>query len=140
MRRPLGLLCAAAMVSGCTGLMAGPESSIKTPVPASRDSAYTRARRALTAEVFTLDVTDSVGGRLIGTRFPSRDARVGTAAACRVRLALTVEGNEQQAEVESTSRWLAPEAMSDQAPKVCDEERNQVLERIAETLAPPSPQ
>jgi len=137
MRRPLGLFCAAVMVSACTGLVAGPESNTRTPVPASRDSAYTRAHRAAVAEAFTLDVVDSIGGRLIGTRFPSSNARLGTAASCRMRLALAIGGNEQQAEVESTSRWLAPEAMNDKAPQVCEQERTDVLERIAQTLTPP---
>ena len=43
---------------GCSGLVAGPEVASTTPVPASRDSAYTRARRGLTAESFTMDVVD----------------------------------------------------------------------------------
>jgi hypothetical protein len=140
MHRPLGSVCAALMVSACTGLMAGPESSNQTPVPVSRDSAYTRAHRAVVTEAFTLDVVDSTGGRLIGTRYPSSNAHLGTAAACRVRLALAVGGNEQQAQVAATSRWLAPQAMSDKAPQVCEQERNEVLERIAQTVAPPPTQ
>jgi hypothetical protein len=137
MRRALGWLSVAVLASACTGLVAGPESSTQTPVPASRDSAYTRAHRAVVAEAFTLDVVDSTGGRLIGTRFPSSNAHLGSAAACRVSLALAVGGNDQQAEVGATSRWLAPEGMSDKAPQVCEQERTQVLERIAQTLTPP---
>ncbi len=140
MRRALGWLCAALLASACTGLVAGPESSTQTPVPVSRDSAYTRAHRAVVAEAFTLDVVDSTGGRLIGTRFPSSSAHLGTAAACRMSLALAVGGNEQQAEVGATSRWLAPEGMSDKAPQVCERERNDVLQRITQTLTPPPPQ
>jgi hypothetical protein len=85
-------------------------------------------------------VVDSTRGRLVGTRFPSSSARLGSAASCRVRLALAIGGNEQQAEVEATSRWLAPEGMSDKAPQVCEQERADMLERIAQTLAPPPPQ
>jgi hypothetical protein len=140
MHRPLKLLCAALVVSGCTGLVAGPESRNESPVPVSRDSAYTRAHRAVVTEAFTLDVVDSTGGRLVGTRYPSSNAHLGTAAACRVRLAMTVGGTQQQAEVASTSRWLAPQAMSDKAPQLCEQERTDVLERIAQTLAPPPPQ
>jgi hypothetical protein len=140
MHRPLKLLCAALVMSGCTGLVAGPESSNESPVPVSRDSAYTRAHRAVVTEAFTLDVVDSTRGRLVGTRYPSSNAHLGTAAACRVRLAMTVGGNQQQAEVASTSRWLAPQAMSDKAPQLCELERTDVLERIAQTLAPPPPQ
>jgi hypothetical protein len=128
------------VTSACTGLAAGPESSTQTPVPASRDSAYVRAHRAVVAEAFTLDVVDSSGGRLVGTRFPSSSAQLGSAASCRVRLALAIGGNEQQAEIGATSRWLAPEGMSDKAPQVCEQERADVLERIAQTVAPPPPQ
>jgi hypothetical protein len=123
--------------SACTGLMAGPDSSAQNPVPVSRDSAYTRARRAVTAESFTLDVVDSTGGRLIGTRFPSSNAHLGSAGACRITLALAIKGDATQSEVGTTSRWLAPVAMSDKAPQVCERERVEVLERIAQTVAPP---
>jgi hypothetical protein len=136
----LVLLSAGLATSACTGLVAGPESSTQTPVPVSRDSAYVRARRAVTTEAFTLDVVDSLGGRLVGTRYPSSSARLGSAASCRVRLALAIEGNEQQAELGATSRWLAPQGMSDKAPQVCERERTDVLQRIAETVAPPPPQ
>jgi hypothetical protein len=133
-------LCTVGATGACTGLTAGPDSSAQTPVPVSRDSAYTRARRAVTAESFTLDVVDSSGGRLIGTRFPSSSAKLGSAGACRIMLALAIEGNATQSEVGTTSRWLAPAAMSDKAPQVCEQERVQVLERIAQTVAPPPPQ
>ena len=59
---------------GCAGLVAGPEVAATTPVPASRDSAYVRARRGLTTESFTMDVVDSTHGRLTGTRYPSSNA------------------------------------------------------------------
>jgi hypothetical protein len=140
MHRLLGSLCGVLAVTGCTGLVAGPESSNQTLVPVTRDSAYTRAHRAVVTEAFTLDVVDSAGGRLIGTRYPSSNARPGTAAACRVRLAMTVGGSQQQAEVAATSRWLAPQTMSDKAPQVCEQERIEVLQRIAQTLTPPPPQ
>lgn len=129
-------LCSVWAASACTGLMAGPDSSAQTPVPVSRDSAYTRARRAVTAELFTLDVVDSSGGRLIGTRFPSSSARLGSAGACRITLALAIKGDATQSEVGTTSRWLAPAAMSDKAPQVCEQERTEVLARIAQTVAP----
>lgn len=133
-------VCTVWAAGACTGLMAGPDSSAQTPVPVSRDSAYTRARRAVTTESFTLDVVDSSGGRLIGTRFPSSSAKLGSAGACRIMLALTIKGDATQSEVGTTSRWLAPAAMSDKAPQVCEQERVQVLERIAQTVAPPPPQ
>jgi hypothetical protein len=122
----------------CSGLVAGPESSSVMPVPASRDSAYVRARRAMQGESFTLDVVDSTGGRLTGTRWPSASAHQGTSAACHVTVALQIHGDDNSAEVASTSRWVAPGGMSDKAPTVCEEERRQVLDRTAQVLVPPT--
>ncbi|MEP7228284.1 MAG: hypothetical protein ABI785_13030 [Gemmatimonadales bacterium] len=134
------LLLIASGAGACSGLVAGPESTSVTPIPASRDSAYVRARRALQGESFTLDVVDSAGGRLTGTRWPSASARQGTAAACHVSVALQVRGDNNQSEVSSTSRWVAPGGMSDKAPTVCETERSQVLDRTAQVLAPgPTP-
>jgi hypothetical protein len=126
--------------TGCTGLAAGPEASAQTPVPVSRDSAWVRARRALTTEAFTVDVVDSTGGRLIGTRYASANAKLGTQPACRTTLALGIRGDAQQSELSSTSRWVASEKMADKAPEVCERERTEVLERIASTVAPPPAQ
>ena len=130
------LLAAQICLTGCTGLVAGPEVKGSTPVPASRDSAYARTRRALQAESFTMDVVDSSLGHLTGTRYPSADAKLGTSAKCRVAVALEVRGGEQQAQVASTSRWIAPDAMMDKAPQVCEEERMDVLARMDEVLVP----
>jgi hypothetical protein len=132
------LLAAQICLTGCTGLVAGPEVKASTPVPASRDSAYARTRRALQAESFTMDVVDSSRGHLTGTRYPSADAKLGTSSNCRVAVALDVRGGDQQAEVASTSRWIAPDAMIDKATEVCEEERTAVLERMAEVLVPPA--
>jgi len=123
--------------AACSGLVAGPESRSVTPVPASRDSAYVRSRRALQGESFTMDVVDSAGGRLTGTRWPSASAHQGTQAACHVSVALQIQGDNNQAEVATTSRWVAPGGMSDKAPKICEEERKQVLDRAALVLVPP---
>ena len=134
------LLLITSGAGACSGLIAGPESSSVTPIPASRDSAYVRGRRALQGESFTLDVVDSAGGRLRGTRWPSASARPGTASACHVSIALQIQGDNQRSEVTSTSRWVAPGGMSDKAPTVCEEERHQVLDRTAQVLAPaPTP-
>ncbi len=122
----------------CSGLVAGPESSGVTPVPASRDSAYVRARRGLQGESFTLDVVDSAGGRLTGTRWPSTSAQQGSSAACHVLVALRIKGDNNSSEVTSTSRWVAPGSMSDKAPTVCERERRDVLDRTAQVLAPPA--
>lgn len=131
------LLFLAASQQACTGLVAGPESGSVTPVPASRDSAYVRARRGLQSEAFTMDVVDSTGGRLSGTRWPSSTAKPVSSEACHVSLTLKIEGSDTRSEVASTSRWIAPGRMSDKAPEVCEHERTAVLERIAQTLVPP---
>ena len=133
------LLGTAGSLAGCSGLIAGPEVAGTTPVPASRDSAYTRARRGLTAESFTMDVVDSAHGRLVGTRYPSSGARLGTAGVCRVTLSMNVSGSPDAAEVNTTTRWVAPDEMSDTAAEVCDEEREGVVDRINQTLVPPPP-
>jgi hypothetical protein len=122
----------------CSGLIAGPESSSITPIPASRDSAYARSRRALQGESFTLDLVDSAGGRLTGTRWPSASARQGTSAACHVRVSLRIKGNENSSEVASSSRWVAPGRMNDVASSVCEQERIAVLDRTAQVLVPPT--
>jgi hypothetical protein len=127
------------VLDGCTGLVAGPEVAATTAVPASRDSAYVRARRGLTAESFTMDVVDSTHGRLTGTRYPSSNAQLGTGAKCRVVLAMDVGGGADQGQVSTTTRWVAPEQMANKAPEVCEQERQDVLQRLADVLAPPPP-
>ena len=141
---PLAPLCPLLLIAlgaaACSGLVAGPETASVTPVPASRDSAYVRARRALQGEAFTLDVIDSGGGRLTGTRWPSANAQQGTSTACHVTLALEIRGDATRSEVASTSRWVAPKSMSDKAPRVCEQERSLVLDRTNQVLVPaPTP-
>ena len=142
MRRPVSIALAFAalvpMASGCTGLVAGPEVAATEPIPVSRDSAYVRARRGLSAESFTMDVVDSTRGHLTGTRYAGANATLGTAASCRVVLALDLTGDSRESTVSTTTRWVAPEAMSDKAPQVCEEERRHVLERLSQTLTPPA--
>jgi hypothetical protein len=131
------LLCLLAGGSACTGLIAGPESQSLTAVPASRDSVYVRARRGLTGESFTMDVIDSAGGRLTATRWPSASGKLSTSQACHVSVALQINGDAAESQVAATSRWIAPGAMEEKAPEVCEQERNDVLSRLAQTLAPP---
>ncbi|HEX7337629.1 MAG TPA: hypothetical protein VF252_10515 [Gemmatimonadales bacterium] len=121
----------------CTGLIAGPETSSVTPAPVSRDSAWVRARRAATAEAITIDVADSLKGRIVGTRYSDPKAKVGAATSCRLKLTLQVKGDPSRSELGSTSRWLASEQMGDTASKVCDKERTEVLARISQTVSPP---
>jgi hypothetical protein len=105
-------------LTGCTGLVAGPEVKASTPVPAVRDSAYTRSRRALQAESFTMDVMDSSGGRLTGTRYPSADAKLGTSARCRVVVASVLSADDDAARRSGSSycRRRRPAAASIRRP------------------------
>jgi hypothetical protein len=140
MQRSASILLAcvglASMSGACTGLIAGPEVASSASIPVSRDSAYVRARRGLTGETFTMDVVDSIRGHLTGTRYPSRNAPLGTSASCRVVLSMDVAGDAGESTVSTTSRWVAPDDMSDKAPQVCEQERQQVLERVSQTLTP----
>jgi hypothetical protein len=126
----------ALIVAGCTGLAVGPEVSTTTPLPISRDSAYVRAKRAVQTEGFTLDVQDSLKGQLAGLRYPSANARMGTAAACRVQLALALHGGPEGTDLGWTSRWIAPVAMA-RSPKVCETDRTETLARIEQVIVPP---
>jgi hypothetical protein len=140
MRRPIApcpIPCLAlCLLTACTGLAAGPEVSAVTPVPTSRDSAWVRANRALTAEIFTVVAQDSLRGLITAMRYPSATAKVGTAAACRVQLALTLDGSPDGSKVASTSRWIAPEVTSDSNAGVCEKERQETLDRILLVVAP----
>jgi hypothetical protein len=141
MLRPASMVLAcvglASVSGGCTALIAGPEVAASTSVPVSRDSAYVRARRGLSSETFSMDVVDSARGHLTGTRYPSRNAQLGTPASCRVVLSLDLAGDTRESTISTTTRWVAPDAMSDKAPKVCEQERQQVLARVNETIQPP---
>ena len=87
-----------------------------------------------------MDVVDSTHGRLTGTRYPSSNAQMGTAARCRVVLAMDVLGGADAGEVSTTTtRWVAPEQMADKAPRVCEQERHDVVQRLTETLVPATP-
>jgi hypothetical protein len=86
-----------------------------------------------------MDVVDSSRGHLTGTRYPSPNAQLGTAASCRVVLAMDLIGDTRESTISTTTRWVSPQAMSDKAPQVCEEERRQVVERLNQTLTPPAP-
>jgi hypothetical protein len=130
------LLTVLSSATACTGLVAGPEATAIASVTVSRDSAYARARRAVQAEAFTVDIADSLGGHIAGIRYPSSNAQIGSSAAWRVRLALQVQGDSERAQVATTSSWLAPEPMAEQAPTVCEKERAEVLTRVTQTIEP----
>jgi hypothetical protein len=95
-----------------------------------------RAKRAVQTEGFTLEVQDSLKGQLAGLRYPSANARMGTAAACRVQLALALHGGPDRTDVGWTSRWIAPVAMA-KSPNVCETDRTETLARIEQVIVPP---
>jgi hypothetical protein len=137
--RPSSLVLAAAAalsLGACTGLAAGPETAATTPMPVPRDSAWARARRALTAEVFTVESADSLKGRIVATRYASSSAKVGTPQACRVLVAIDLSGTGASTELAARSRWVAPQQMADKAEQVCGQERDETMQRIAETISP----
>jgi hypothetical protein len=119
------------------GLVAGPEVPATLTVAAPRDSTYARARRGLSAEVFTMDVVDSSGGHLTGTRYPGTTARLGTADICRVVLAMDITGDSRETVVTTSSRWIAQEEMAGKEPGVCEENRQEVMDRLSQSLEPP---
>lgn len=131
------LPCLVLLSAACTGLAAGPEVSASAPVPIPRDSAWVRAKRALQSEVFSITVEDSARGRLSAMRYPSATAKVGTRGACRVELLLTIAGVPDTVELLSTSRWIAPTAMA-ATPGTCEEDRQETVDRIQLTIAPPA--
>jgi len=131
-----GLL--ASLLAACTGLTAGPEVSARASAPVSRDSAWVRAKRALQTESFTLDVQDSLTGRLVGLRYPSPTATPGTVSTCRVQLALQVSSAADASEIASTSRWIAPVRMAETKSPLCERERQETLERIQQVIVPPA--
>jgi hypothetical protein len=55
-----------------------------------------------------------------------------------VTVNMTIRGDATRSEVRWSSRWVAPDGMSDKAPKVCEQERVEVLERTAQVLVPPA--
>jgi hypothetical protein len=142
MRHPVARQAVPCLVSlllaACTGLSAGPEVTAVTPIPAPRDSAWVRAKRALAAESFTLDLQDSVGGRITAMRYPGATAKIGTPAACRVHLAATVTGAGVGAQLTSTSQWVAPAVMAGEKPDLCERDRQETLDRILLVVAPPA--
>jgi hypothetical protein len=139
MRRWIMWCGSLSLLAACGGLTAGPEVASITPVPVSKDTAYTRAHRALATELFTFDVIDSTSGRMTAKRYPSSSAQMGSAGACRLMVEYDVSGSAGEAEVKTNSRWISAEPMLDTAPTVCEQERKDVLERVAQVITPPPP-
>ena len=123
------------LLAACTGLAAGPEVSAVTPVSASRDSAWVRTKRALTTEVFTLDVQDSLGGRLTAMRYPSATAKPGTPRRVGWASRCAIEGGRisQPGEHEPLDRAGGHVGTQRQ---VCEQERQETLDRILLVVAP----
>jgi hypothetical protein len=52
---------------------------------------------------------------------------------------MDVSGGADAGEVNTTTRWVAPEQMAEKAPQVCEQERHDVVQRLTETLVPATP-
>ena len=86
---------------------------------------------------FTLDVqVRSVGDHR--DAYPSATAKVGTQEACRVHLAVTVSGAAERSELASSSQWVAPAVMASEKPELCEQDRQETLDRILLVVAPPA--
>ena len=128
------LFALAAGLSACTGLMAGPATSNASVIAAGRDSTWARARRAMAADFFTLDVADSVAGVMSGVRHPKPGVLPMDPYACRLHLTYTMGPGIDSTPVEVKTQWAAP-AKKDGSPTVdCVPESADVVSRMEGVL------
>ncbi len=126
----LALVTLAGALSACTGLMAGPATSSASVIPAGRDSTWVRARRAMAADFFTLDVADSVAGVISGVRHPKPGVLAMDPYACRLHLTYLMAGGADSTPVQVKQQWAAP-AKKDGTPTVdCAPEMADVVSRM----------
>jgi hypothetical protein len=121
-------------LSACTGLMAGPAATTTAVIPADRDSTWVRARRAMAADFFTLDVADSVGGVMTGVRHPKPGVLAIDPFACRLHVTYALGAGTDSTPVQVTTLWTAP-AKQDGTPTVdCAPEMADVVSRMEGVL------
>ena len=126
----LTVLALAGGLSACTGLMAGPAVSTASVIPAGRDSTWVRARRAMAADFFTLDVADSVAGVMSGVRHPRPGVLAMDPYACRLHVTYAMAPGADSTPVEVRTQWTAP-AKQDHTPTVdCVPEMADVIGRM----------
>lgn len=138
---PSALVLAALLPLGaCTGLVASPAVQASSTVPVTSDSAWARARRGFAAEVMTVSLADSNSGVLMGRRYPRVAAEPNAVERCHVLVHLDLKPSGEGTELKWETQWVAPAAMATSRAKACEEERDGVLGRIAQTIAPtPAP-
>lgn len=142
MRRLSSVLVLAALLplGACTGLVANPAVQSSSTVPVTSDSAWARARRGFTAEVMTVQLADSNTGVLIGRRYPKTSAEPTALERCHVLVHLDLKPSGESTELRWDTQWVAPAAMASSHSKECEEERDGVVSRIQQTIAPtPAP-
>ena len=126
----LTLVALAGGSAACTGLMAGPATSTSSVVPVGRDSTWVRARRAMAADFFTLDVADSVAGVMSGVRHPKPGVLAMDPFACRLHVTYQMAPGTDTTAVEGKQQWTAP-AKQDGTPTVdCAPEMADVVTRM----------
>lgn len=131
------LLLSLLLLPACTGLAAGPAVQSSATVPVARDSAWARARRGFSAEVLTIDLVDSIGGTLVGRRYPKSSALETAPEQCQVMVHLSFAPAGDATGLTWDSRWVAPKEMAASKPEFCERERAQLVERIQQTIEPP---
>ncbi|MEO8635391.1 MAG: hypothetical protein ABI587_08960 [Gemmatimonadales bacterium] len=126
----LTLVAIAGGLTACTELMAGPATSTSSVIPAGRDSTWVRARRAMAADFFTLDIADSVGGVMSGVRHPKPGVLAIDPYACRLHVTYALAAGTDSTPVEVRTQWTAP-ANQDHTPTVdCAPEMADVVSRM----------
>lgn len=130
------LLASALPLTACTGLVAGAPVQASSTVPVKSDSAWARARRAVAAEVMTIEKADSISGLLIARRYPKTTAADNALERCHVLVHLNLMPSGDGTDLKWETMWVAPAAMASTQPPVCEDEREGVQSRIQSTISP----
>ena len=124
------------LLMACTGLVANAPVQTSATVAVPRDSAWNRARRGFTAEILTIESADSIGGILVGRRYPRTTAPAEALERCHVLVHLALAPATDGTSLAWQSQWVAPAGLAAKQPPVCNEERDRVVARIQQTIAP----
>ncbi|MBK6423515.1 MAG: hypothetical protein IPF77_15105 [Gemmatimonadetes bacterium] len=133
-RAPLALATACALLPACTGLMAGPSAQASSVAPVGKDSAWVRAKRAMTAEVFSFEVQDSINGLIYGVRHPKPGTLEADPLSCRLHVTYRVSGSAGESTVASEALYAVPKGKDGQPTAKCDGEMADALQRMASTI------
>ncbi len=128
------LTTACTLLPACTGLMAGPASQASTVVPVGKDSVWVRAKRAMTAEVFSFETQDSVNGLLYGVRHPKPGTLEADPLSCRLHVTYRVSGSAGESRVATETLYTVPRGKDGQPTAQCDGELADALSRMSATI------